>query len=553
MALKGSLKEAGLPDILQLLALGEKTGCLSVTDNQNFGHVFFRGGRVVYANLVNREDRLGERLLAERRVGDVELGAALAAQKEQPERRLGELLVERGALEVEELWRVVADQIEETIYVLFTWDRGYFHFEPGQEPPSSEILLSLDVSRLLLEGARRADEWARIRSLLPHRRLILGRAEDPATNGAGPRETIPGGAGDELEGAGAGATAGADHDAVLRAVDGARDVAGVLAAAGLDEFRGCQALHDLLADGRLAVVGESPPAADEGLRRRDEYRNLGLAFYRTRMYAEAAREFRQMTALDERDAEAHFHLGLVAFRDGRLADAREAFARVVELRPGAPAGYLDLALTLEAMGRPSEADVALETLLARVPDCAPARLQRAILRYSRGEHAEALALLEGLELEEPLKTIADFYRAMLHALFWDLRAARDLLEGIPTERQSARVLNNLGAVLERGDRLEEARLRYAAALDLGGAGATGRKNLGDLYHREGKYEQARRSYLLALQEDPYNAEALARLGELAAREGRRTEAAAYWRKAVESDASHERASRELAALAPGVA
>ena len=115
MALKGSLRETGLAEILQLLALGEKTGCLSVTDHQNFGHVFFRDGRVVYANLVNREDRLGERLLAEGRVEPLELDAALATQNEHPERRLGEILVERGAREVEEQWRVVADQIEETI------------------------------------------------------------------------------------------------------------------------------------------------------------------------------------------------------------------------------------------------------------------------------------------------------------------------------------------------------------------------------------------------------------------------------------------------------
>ena len=31
MAIKGSLREASLPDVLQLLTLGKKTGCLSVT------------------------------------------------------------------------------------------------------------------------------------------------------------------------------------------------------------------------------------------------------------------------------------------------------------------------------------------------------------------------------------------------------------------------------------------------------------------------------------------------------------------------------------------
>ena len=34
MAIKGSLKEASLPDVIQLLALGQKTGCLAVADRQ---------------------------------------------------------------------------------------------------------------------------------------------------------------------------------------------------------------------------------------------------------------------------------------------------------------------------------------------------------------------------------------------------------------------------------------------------------------------------------------------------------------------------------------
>ena len=50
MAIKGSLKEASLPDVLQLLALGKKTGCLAVADRQNFGYIYFDEGRICYAS-----------------------------------------------------------------------------------------------------------------------------------------------------------------------------------------------------------------------------------------------------------------------------------------------------------------------------------------------------------------------------------------------------------------------------------------------------------------------------------------------------------------------
>jgi hypothetical protein len=39
MAIRGSLREASLPDVLQLLAMGKKSGCLSVTHRHAFGGV----------------------------------------------------------------------------------------------------------------------------------------------------------------------------------------------------------------------------------------------------------------------------------------------------------------------------------------------------------------------------------------------------------------------------------------------------------------------------------------------------------------------------------
>ena len=63
MAIRGNLSEANLTDVLQLLALGQKTGCLSVAREGSFGSVHFDSGRIVYAAIVNRQDRLGERLL----------------------------------------------------------------------------------------------------------------------------------------------------------------------------------------------------------------------------------------------------------------------------------------------------------------------------------------------------------------------------------------------------------------------------------------------------------------------------------------------------------
>ena len=105
MAIRGSLAEAGLADVLQLLALGQKTGCLSVARAGDFGSVYFERGRVVHASLVNRRDRLGEQLLHSGAVDAGDLRAALAEQSADPARRLGELLLKRGAVSTSALER----------------------------------------------------------------------------------------------------------------------------------------------------------------------------------------------------------------------------------------------------------------------------------------------------------------------------------------------------------------------------------------------------------------------------------------------------------------
>src|SRR5574341_2630645 len=98
MAIKGSLKEASLPDVLQLLALGQKTGCLSIADRSNFGYIYFDKGRISYASIVNRRDRLGDILVKHGKITQEQLDQAIEQQARQRDKRLGELLIENGAL-----------------------------------------------------------------------------------------------------------------------------------------------------------------------------------------------------------------------------------------------------------------------------------------------------------------------------------------------------------------------------------------------------------------------------------------------------------------------
>src|SRR6185503_653204 len=129
MAIRGSLKEASLPDVLQLLSMGKKTGCLSVTHRNNFGYIYFNKGRINYASIVNRRDRLGDMLVKTNVITQEQLDEGVALQQRKRDKRLGELLVETGALAIDQLHDAIRVQIQEAVYFLSTWNQGPFNFE----------------------------------------------------------------------------------------------------------------------------------------------------------------------------------------------------------------------------------------------------------------------------------------------------------------------------------------------------------------------------------------------------------------------------------------
>ena len=144
MAIRGNLREASLPDVLQLLAMGKKTGCLSIAQKQSFGNIYFNKGRISFASVINRRDRLGDVLVKHGLITRSELDSAIAEQSHQPQRRLGEILVAKQMIAREELHRYIKLQIEEAVYFLFTWHQGTFAFEADVKPEEQDFLVSIN-------------------------------------------------------------------------------------------------------------------------------------------------------------------------------------------------------------------------------------------------------------------------------------------------------------------------------------------------------------------------------------------------------------------------
>ena len=522
MAIRGSLSEASLADVLQLLALGQKTGCLSVAREGSFGTVHFAAGRIVHAELVNRRDRLGDRLVRLGAITPDDLARVTATSAPQDDRELALSLLAQGLLDREVLVGEYRTQLEEAVYHLFSWSLGSFTFEPAADESPDAALVSMSADSLLLEGARRVDEWTQIAKKVPSLDLVFELD--------GPRlaqREVP---------------LSATQERILLFLDGTQDLNTVIERSGLGEFEVGKAVFGLLTAGYAQRVGRSaarrqPPPES----RVAEHRNLGIAFYRTGMLDEAQREFRRVLELREADGVSRFHLGLVQLRRRDWAGAYDTLLRASH-EPDAPAAVLhNLAFVCEQRGDLVAAAGFLDDATRRVvvPDPRIA-LSRAAIALRVGDLAGADSALAEARTAWGARqpSAAWFHVAGLAAAMGgdSARAAGVLDEGITLHPHAAALHNNLAVVQERRGSYELAARTIEHALLEDANCAHLHKNLGDYLYRAQRYDEAFESFVRVVRLNPsHGPDVYLKLGNVHYRRGALAEAQSSWEQALALD------------------
>jgi hypothetical protein len=260
MALEGTIRDFGLPDIFQLIGLQRKTGLLTLTNEKDVVCVTitFEAGMVVMAVSSARrlEDRLGNVLVKQGKITRERLEEALSVQK-QTLQRLGHILASASAITTKDLRDALQVQISQIVFRVFRWRDGRYQFAPAEAVDyDRENFAPMSTDFILMEGIRMVDEWPIIEKKIPSFDIVFRPVVDPSLIDVGGGSSPDDSGTDRRQQSSTGRIRlGPDEERVFRKVDGVRTVQAIIDGTGAGEFEVCRTLFDFLNRNLIAPAG----------------------------------------------------------------------------------------------------------------------------------------------------------------------------------------------------------------------------------------------------------------------------------------------------------
>jgi tetratricopeptide (TPR) repeat protein len=304
MTIQSSIKELGLFDLFQVLHINKKTGRLMVTEGPDGKEalVIFRLGDTCFAVIHDRVPKTMEALLVEWGVIDEgSIGRIEKALRKYPtliDCLEGEGIASRGHIE-----NYLANCVRECVYEIFKWDRGECRFIEEEIDQRRDIIVPLNTENLILEGARRIDEWSNIGGKVPSRHSVFRLSADAQQGqrlNLKPREWE-----------------------ILSLIDGKRSVKEVNDAVGGDLFSTSKLIYGLIVMGVIELVnGDTDVVSNaDGEGRLEDLLRSGREYYGRLNLETAATQFEKVLQIDPECFEALRMLGEIYYKMDKLSDA----------------------------------------------------------------------------------------------------------------------------------------------------------------------------------------------------------------------------------------
>jgi hypothetical protein len=159
----GQLSSFALPDLLEFLRSGRRTGLLVCSGPGGIGALRFRDGRITGA-ASPATPALGELLVRDQKVtADALRTLAPAGGGEQPDDVLADQIVRAGHAELPTVVAALEAQVWAAVRELVQWTDGEFAFNREEEGYRTEgrVSVALDPQAVLLDVFRERDEASR--------------------------------------------------------------------------------------------------------------------------------------------------------------------------------------------------------------------------------------------------------------------------------------------------------------------------------------------------------------------------------------------------------
>ena len=182
MALEGNLTAFGLSEILQLIAVQQKSGMLSINSDDQSMVMFFRNGLIVSTRDRRRRgyDPLKDFLT---RYGILAQADLIKIMNLSGKSKLDmtEVIVSENFLSEEELRRHYRNQIQEATHEMLTWQQCSYKFIPSEQIVKGLITWGeFNIEGLLMESMRRIDEFPQMVKEFPDPSMMISRSDQNA-------------------------------------------------------------------------------------------------------------------------------------------------------------------------------------------------------------------------------------------------------------------------------------------------------------------------------------------------------------------------------------
>jgi outer membrane protein assembly factor BamB/tetratricopeptide (TPR) repeat protein len=220
-----------------MLALNKKVGLLSIQSAKLWKVLYFdQRGVTVYHNVHQVMDRVAAAFVRSGRLTDAVVDE-VRDHAARSHHAIADSMLAGGYVEAAELEDQYRSELEEEIYDLFFCREAKFEFHEhakqleGRDGTIDERFFS-NCDSVIMEAARRIDEWAYISERVPSTAEVLVATTDAID----------------------GEQYGADGLAIFGMLDGRRNVARVVEVTGLSNFQVCKVLSQLLDANAIAPV-----------------------------------------------------------------------------------------------------------------------------------------------------------------------------------------------------------------------------------------------------------------------------------------------------------